>query len=692
MNFSELKARRGGVSILVMMLFLGTAILYVGSVNGLTSSAQAAAQGFQVISAHWGNSTVSAEGGPGEQDVPLTITLQYLYPYSALYAQLDILLPSGFTTASSPLTVQSGNNDTIYYPNSLQKGQVFQVETFLNLADNVSLGTYTFPTAILWNAVLSNSTAQPEVSLEQNTNIAVSVRGNTVLSYSTSQSALTPGQVNNVTLTLDNSGSGNASAIKTTLSSSNSQQISVLNQFPSVANLASQQSTSSSIELFVSSSAAGSSTSLTIMTTYLDAYGNLQSTTQTLGMFVSTTALTSQLVIKSNTNSLTPGQVNNITLVAINEGSFVLSSIATQVSSSSQSVSVLTQPDVIHSLSPGSSTDLGIGLFVSATASNTPVTLSVTSTFTVLGPNETGTTSQNVGLYVSSMSGSAGNSSLSVSIIKNDLLTGVPSQASFNVTNTGSSAIYDPTFALTVSSPLVTLSNSSYSLNGGEILAGGSVVYEAMISSSPSATIGVYEGSLTVTYSNQYGISNSQTVQVGFILTGTIDLIIQDETVTQSSGNLTVSGSLLNEGTASAYYASVVGFTNSTSSHPSGPLTYIGEIDPNTPVPFSTTIPYTLRAERENLNVVLNLTYKDSFGTSLLSTFNTTATVVASSATTTTSVPTTSSADYELVQIALYASIVVVIIAAIIGVTVVRRKRRQMRIESGQEQEESKVV
>lgn len=681
-----------GVSMLVVLLFFGSAVLYMGSPNGITASAQTPAQGFQVISARWGNSTVSAEGGPGQQDVPLTITLQYLYPFSALYAQLDILLPAGFTTTSSPLTVQSGNNDTIYYPNSLQKGQVFQVQTFLNLADNVSLGSYTLPTEILWNAVLSNSTAQPEVSFEQNTNIGVSVQGNTVLSYSTSQSALTPGQVNNITLTLKNSGSGSASDIETTISSSNPQQISILNQFPSTANLASGESTASSIELFVSSAAAGSSISLTVATTYLDAYGNSQSTTQTLGMFVSTTTSTSQLVIKSSATSLTPGQVNNITLVAINEGSFVLSGIATQVSSSSQSVSVLTQPDVIQSLSPGSSTELGIDLFVSATSSNTPVTLSVTSTYTVVGPNETGSISQNVGLYVSSQAGSAGNSSLSVSIIKNDLLTGVPSQASFKVVNTGSSTIYDPTFALTVSSPLVTLTNSSFSLNGGEIPAGGSVVYEATISSSPSATIGVYEGSLTVDYSNQYGISNSQTVQVGFVLTGTIELIIQDETVTQSSGNLTVSGSLLNEGTASAYYASVTGFTNSTSGNPSGPVTYIGEIDPNTPVPFSTTVPYTLRAERENLNVVLNLTYKDSFGTNLVSTFNTTTTVVASSGTTTTTAPTTSSADYEVVQIALYVSIVVVIVAAIIGVTVVRRKRRQMRVESGQEQEEAKVV
>lgn len=680
------------MSILILLLFAGSSILFVGENDHSFVSAQTEAQGFQIISARWGNSTQSAEAGPGLQDVPLTITLQYLYPYSALYAQVDILLPNGFTSTSSPVTAQPENNDTIYYTSSLQKGQVFQVETYLNLADNVSIGDYSFPTTLLWNAILTNSSNAPEVSLEQNTNFAVSVQGNTKLSFSASQTALTPGQVNNITLSLANTGSGNATNVETSITSSNPSQVSVLNQLPEVDSLPALGSQSGSIDLFVSTSAAGSSVSLTITTTYLDAYSNQESVTQTLGLFVSTASSNSQLVINSSQDSLTPGQVNNITLTATNEGSLELSDITTQVSSSSQAVSVLTEPGVVQSLSPGSSTAMGIGLFVSASSSNTAVTLSITSTYTVIGPNETGSIAQNLGLYVSSQAGSSGNSSLSVSTIQNELLTGVASKIVLNVTNTGLSAIFDPTFALTVGSPLVIMTNSSYSINSGEIPVGGSVIYEASISSSPSATIGVYDGSLTVSYSNQYGISNSQTIQVGFILTGTIELIIQDETVSQASGNLTVSGSLLDEGTASAYYASVTGYTNSTSKDPAGPATYIGEIDPNTPVPFSTTVPYTLRAASENLNVTLELTYQNSYGTNLVSNFSTPTTVSASVGIPTTTTSTTSNADVGIVQAAFYAIIVIVVVAAVVGVVTVRRKRRQMRIESGQETEEAQVV
>jgi hypothetical protein len=679
-------------SILIVLLFLGSMVLFVGTNDHQVASAQTEAQGFQVISSHWGNASSNAEAGPGDQDVPLTITLQYLYPYEALYAQLDILLPNGLSTTSSPLTGQAANNATIYYANSLQKGQVFQVETFLNLAKNASLGEYSFPTTILWSAVLTNSTVEPEVSLEQFTTLGIGVQGDTKLAFSTSQIALTPGQVNNITFTLENSGSGNASNIETTISSSNAQQVSVLNQFPQVSSLTAGQSTTGSIELFVSSSAAGSSVSLTISTSYLDAYNNQQSKTETLGLFVSTSSSTSQLVIRSNQNSLTPGQINNVTLVASNEGSQLLEDIATQVSSSSQAVSVLSQPDVVQSLSPGSSATMDIGLFVSATSSNTAVTLSITSTYTVIGPNDTGSTAQNVGLYVSSQAGSAGNTSLSVTTLKYQLLTGVPSEVSFAIRNTGSSPIFDPTFDLTVSSPLVIMSNSTYSLNNGEIAAGQNQTYEASISSSPSATAGVYDGNLMVSYTNQYGISNSQTIQVGFVLTGTIELIIQDETVSQATGNLTVSGSLLDEGTASAYYASLTGSTNSTTRGAAGPADYIGEVDPNTPVPFSTTIPYTLRASSEKLEVVLELTYKNSFGNNQVSTFNTTTTVTANAGSITSPVTTTNNSDVALVQAALYVIIAVVVVAAVVGIVVVRRKRRQMRVDSGEDVEEAKVV
>jgi len=678
-------------SVVALILLAGSAFILALPLARFSASAQTPAEGFQIIAARWGNSSASTEAGPGDENVPLTLTLQYVYPYSAVYAQLNIQLQNGITTASSSMPNTSANNATVYYSSSLQKGQVFQVETFVNLASNISLGRYNFPVTILWDAILSNSSSAPEISLEQNTNFVLIVQGDTKLVFSSAQTALTPGQENNLTLTLVNSGSGNASDIETTISPSNTQQVSVLNQFPSVNKLSPQQSETAHVELFVSSSAAGSSVTLSIATNYLDAYNNQVSKTQTLGLYVTTGNSASQLVIRPEATSLTPGQINNVTLIVTNEGLQTLTGVSTQVSTSSQTVSVLSEPNVIQSLVPGSSSDLQIGLFVSASSSNTAVTLAVAIAYLVQGPNETGSATQNVGFYVSSEA-SSNNSSLSIVTIENNILTGVPSKTLFNVTNTGTTTIFDPVLTLSVSSPLVIMSNSSYSVPGKGIEPGQSILYEVLISSSPTAAVGVYDGNLVVTYSNQYGISNSQSTQVGFVLSGTIDLIIQDETITQGAGNLTVSGSLLDEGTASAYYASITGSSNSTSAK-IGPASYVGEIDPNTPVPFSTTIPFTLRSSSEKLNVELDLTYKNSFGDNLLTSYNTTTTLTAGAVTTASTVGTgASSSDIALVQGALYGLVVIVVIAGVVGAIVVRRKKRQMRSESSPETEEAKVV
>jgi len=665
------------VAFLIVALFLIPAL----PVLDHRASAQSQAQGFQIISAQWGTPTTNAEAGPGEQDVPLTLTIQYVYPYSALFAQLNVQLSKGF----SPTSAQSGNNATIYYSNKLVQGQVFQVETFVNLARNVTVGKYSFPATILWSAILTNSTNEPEVSLEQNTNLIVSVQGASKLTFSSSGSGLIAGETNNVTLVLTNFGSGNVSNIVTTITSSNPQTSSVLNEIPETSELNANSSVSYPVELFVSSSASGSAVSLSLTTTYIDAYDNQQTTSQTLGLFVTSSTGTSRLVYRSLQSSLTPGQVNNITLSATNDGNEELSGISTQATSSSQSVSVLTQPQVIQDLLPGASSSFVIQLFVSGSASNTPLTLTISAGYTIAGPNNTGSVSQSLGLYVSSQQSASGNSSISVTTVSNNLETGQKSLVSFQIKNTGSVPIYYPTLSLSVVSPLVITANSSYTIARGQIPAQSNVIYEATILTSPSATTGVYDGTLTINYSNQYGIANSQTVQVGFVLTGTIELVIQDESITASSGNLTVSGTLLNEGTTIGYYASVSGSLNSSSR--AGPLSYVGEIDPNTPVPFTATIPYTATStSRQTVNLLI--TYKDNFGNNLNSTSSETTTIQPIQTAATSTGASTSTSGQGLVVAVFYAIIIVVIIAAVLGAVLVRRRRRATKVVT----EDSKVV
>ncbi len=243
----------------------------------LTSSAQTyEPQSFTVINSVWGTPTGNVEAGPGDQDVPLTVTMQYLYPYPSVSTEFEIKLPSGLTSTSSSMSGQVATNATAYYVNRLDQGQIFQFTLYLDLANNTGLGQYTFPTTIFWYAVLSNSTTEPEVYLQQDLNLVVNLNGNSKLMYSANDTALTPDKINYISLNLTNSGSGNVTDITTTVTD-NSPTASILNSLPSSVNLGANSGLNETLEVFVPESAAGTVFALNFATTYLDPYQNQQS-------------------------------------------------------------------------------------------------------------------------------------------------------------------------------------------------------------------------------------------------------------------------------------------------------------------------------------------------------------------------------------------------------------------------------
>jgi hypothetical protein len=167
------------------------------------------------------------------------------------------------------------------------------------------------------------------------------------------------------------------------------------------------------------------------------------------------------------------------------------------------------------------------------------------------------------------------------------IIAGSQTAAAFQLANQGTAPIYSPTFSLAVASPLVLASIGS-PVSMSELDPGKSVTFVAQVTSGPSATAGIYSGTLSVTFADSSGASHTQSFPVGFTLEGTIILVLQNTAVTQTATGFTVTGSILNEGSVAAYYASVTGLLGANTATP----VYLGEIDPNTPLPFSVTIPF----------------------------------------------------------------------------------------------------
>lgn len=605
----------------LLAVLFASSVLAVPSLVYRSTAQTVEPQSFAVINSIWGTTTSTYQAGPGDQDVPLTVTLQYLYSFPSVSTEFEITLPAGITSTSSSRTGQDINNATAYYVNRLEQGQIFQITLYLDLANSTQLGEYTMPTTILWYAILSNSTNQPEVYLEQDLNLVVNLNGNSNLQFSANDTALIPDKINDIGLTLENSGSGNVSEISTTVSVS-SLSASILNQLPTDQSLGPNSNLSEMLSVFVPQSAAGSIFTLTFSTTYLDPYQNQQSITQSLGFFVSSLGIQSPLSFTIGQTSLVPGGINNLTMAVTNGGASAISNISTVLSAPATSaeatgpgISIVSQPAIINSLAAGASTQLSFGVFASSSAAGTPIELAATTNYiTAAGLGQS--VSNSFGLYVSTQA-MVSSPAISVSELSDYVTTGVPSKIALMINNTGLQPIYNPTFSLATTTPLFVSANSTFSLAGSSINPGNGVLYESVISSGPSATIGVYGGTLTVSFTNEYGVSSTETAQVSFTLAGKILMVIQGEVITQSSAsNLTVSGTLLNEGTVDAYYATAIGSVDGAAGNDAY-SSYIGEVDVNTPVPFTVTVPYTAGSSPSNANVSIQITFQDGYGRNL---------------------------------------------------------------------------
>jgi hypothetical protein len=451
------------------------------------------------------------------------------------------------------------------------------------------------------------------------------------------------------------------------------------------------------LELFVPSSLSGSAVTLTITASYDDSLSISRTATESLGFYVLSSAPGSPFVVQSagwGSSDLSPQPGDrNVPLV-----------LTVQYLGSSAADNLRATAELPAGFTDQASRSTAVAF---ASTVNPDQAVQLTFYLDVAGSLEPGTYSFPVLLQWSAsvtsgvenitvsppavgQSTGAGGVSLSLSQPNDTAVAGMSTAESFVLKNVGSTSIYSPAFSLTASSPVVVM---------GELPAGSpsvlgpgqSVSLSVLVSSSPSATPGVYGGTLTLAYYDLNGNQHTENFAVGFVLTGSIVLVLQDVQVTQTSSSVTVSGSILNEGTAAAYYSSVTASVGHASTG-NETADYVGEVDPNTPTTFSVTIPYQApNSPQPNAQIAVNVSFKNSFG--FASTFaGSTAASLESAGqlflgTATSGSGSQGSSGAGLVTLVSYALIVVIVVAAVAGAIVVRRRR-----SSGSPAREDKVI
>jgi len=628
------------------------------------------------VNTSWGTPSSPTGASPGDRDIPLTVTFQYQYPTSASTVEALLTLPKGFS-------LYDGTNQTFSSTSAgVSTNSVFQM-TFggIFLSPSLSLGAYNF-TLNLWAYL---ETSGGVTILPENLTISVYVEGRPQLQFSTSNPTLQSGQVDDFSILVTNSGTGNASQLSLSVSAPG---VSILTSTLKIPYLTAGNATSVGVEAYVPSSASGSALQLSILATYEDPYGVQQSTTQTVGFYVSTAAA-SQLLIQAGDNSLVPGTTNTVPFTLTNLGTGPVFQVHTTVTSPAQT-SVLNQLSAVPELAANASVTESMEIFVSSSLANSPLELTFSDNY-VNGQGVPGSYTQTLGFYVTGSNSSLPGVVVSVSPIRSGVRVGTPSLVTFKVEDVGTTSISSPVLSLSVSSPLVVIQNSSYAIPNGILKAGESVIFEALVGSSTSASPGYYPASVTVTYLDQSGAEESATFTSGLVLTGTINLIIQSPQVAQGNTSLSVSGEILNEGFSSAYYASVTGSMGGAGG--TSQADYVGEIDPNTPVPFSLTLPYTPSGSVRTANILVNVTFRDSLGTAgaYSSAIQTRLTPVSSVAGSSSSA-TGSSSGADLLTYLELGVILALVVIAVAGFLYIRRSRVQVPSSEPAEKEDNRVI
>lgn len=655
-------------TLIVLVLLVSSGILTVAP----SASGASITSFIRDVNTSWGTPSAPTGASPGDKDISLTVTLQYVYPEAASSIQGLLYLPRGFAlydgTNESFSSTQGGVDvDSVF---ELTFGGIFVSSTLVPGAYNFTLNLWAYSGSLLF---------------EQNSTVAVYVEGVPELQISAPAPSLAEGQVDEAQLRVANEGSGNATQVFLTASGVG---VSILNPLHEIQSLGANQSAFVEVSLYVPTSAAGSALSISVAVSYLNPYGIPQSSIQTVGFYVSAAPAQPLVVFQAEDASLVPGVANTVPFTITNLGTDPIFQVHTTVATASQA-SVLTLLPTLAELGPNASVTDSIEIYVSDSLANSPLELTFATSY-VNVQGETGSSTQNLGLYTLGSNSSLPSVLVSVSPIASKVGAGTQSRVTFRVENVGQTPLDSPVLSLSVSSPLVVVQNSSYAIPSGVLKPGESVTYEALVGAGTSASPGYYPASVTITYLDQSGGEQSATFTSGLVLSGTIELVVQSPQVTQANTTLSVSGEILNEGFSNAYYASVTGSMGGARG--SSQADYVGEIDPNTPVPFSLTLPYTPSGSVRTANILVNITFKDSLGltgtysSTIQTRLNPESAGVGSSSTTS-----GSSSGVDLLTYLELGVISALVVLAVAGFVYIRRNRTKMSSES-REREDKGVI
>lgn len=174
--------------------------------------------------------------------------------------------------------------------------------------------------------------------------------------------------------------------------------------------------------------------------------------------------------------------------------------------------------------------------------------------------------------------------------------------------------LYDITIKLDMPTPLVVLGGNRWWFSS--VRKGETITIQPVIFAPKSAAGTALSGTLEANYKELGQVFfSSETHAIGFSIYGYIKLVVYGLSVEPNLASpgtgVTVSGNILNTGNVAAMFTNVSILSVGPIVSKSESVSYLGQVDPNSPAPFSVSAEIDPAAKEGSYPVTLQVTYQD---------------------------------------------------------------------------------
>jgi hypothetical protein len=566
------------------------------SFSSTTHTAHAYRTAFAVVQVFWGTSlNRTAEVYPGDQNVPLTVVIQNVGTGADGWTQYTIngIRASLWLPTPAITDVTGASYSSAYYSSAtgVPPGGSFSLTFRVNINTTASPGTYSCEMNLKYLVQIGANWVTGE---DQSLAVSVPLLGKCTLVVTATGNSITAGSSNTLYINILNNGSTTTPVLDVSLTLPTPLILSGDNYWH-FTNVAPGESAKIQLAVYVPPLVSiGTTYQATLSIAYQTPYGNVRTETHLVGLRVCE-AIQPLMAVSIVGGELTAGSMNNLYFTIKNNGSMPVTVLDLHLTLPPPLVLFGDSHWHFTDIAPRTSVKISASAYAPIVAAGTAYQATLSLTYqTQLGDVHTETLS--VGLIVLGVVYPA----LTVSISGSELIGGYANNVSLTITNVGSDPIsildsvltWQGAAAATTTPPLLLMGDNKWRFT--DIPAKGTVSINLKIFSTISAIGGAYQGTLAFTYQDRYGNSKTENHVIGFYVKGLIQIVVYGASTTPTvavvGSSVSVSANLLNKGNTAAMYTNVsVARENPWIIGPEG-IAYIGQVDPNSPAPFTVTV------------------------------------------------------------------------------------------------------